>query len=78
MKARTVANQFQAEVISHHGLLATIISDKDPRFQGNFRKKYYSAAVVLHTCRVLMISQRVKTLTEQKDKPLESLLSHQG
>ena len=30
--ARTVASRFLAEVVSHHGLPATIISDRDPRF----------------------------------------------
>ena len=30
--AQTVASHFLAEVMSHHGLLATIISDRDPRF----------------------------------------------
>ena len=29
--ARTVASCFLAEVVSHHGLPATIISDRDPR-----------------------------------------------
>ena len=36
---RTVANRFLAEVVSHHGLLATIISVRDPRFQGSFWKE---------------------------------------
>ena len=30
--AQTVASRFLAEVMSHHGLLVTIISDRDPRF----------------------------------------------
>ena len=30
--AQTVANHFLAEVVSHHGGPATIISDRDPRF----------------------------------------------
>ena len=30
--ARTVASHFLAEVVSHHGLPATIINDGDPRF----------------------------------------------
>ena len=30
--AQTVASHFLAEVMSHHGLPATIISDRDPRF----------------------------------------------
>ena len=30
--ARTVASHFLAEVVSHHGLPATIINDRDPRF----------------------------------------------
>ena len=30
--AQTVASHFLAEVMSHHGLPATNISDKDPRF----------------------------------------------
>ena len=30
--ARTVASCFLAEVVSHHGLPKTIISDRDPRF----------------------------------------------
>ena len=35
----TVASRFLAEVMSHHGLPATIISDRDPRFQGSFWKE---------------------------------------
>ena len=34
--AKTVASHFLAEVMSHHGLPATIIGDRDPRFQGSF------------------------------------------
>ena len=30
--AQTVANRFLAEVVSHHGLTVTIISDRSPRF----------------------------------------------
>ena len=30
--AQTVASSFLAEVVSHHGLLATIISDRNLRF----------------------------------------------
>ena len=30
--AQTVASRFLAEVVSHHGLPVTIISDRDPRF----------------------------------------------
>ena len=30
--AQTVASHFLAEVMSHHGLPVTIISDRDPRF----------------------------------------------
>ena len=37
--ARTVASRFLAEVMSHHGLPVTIISDRDPRFQGSFWKE---------------------------------------
>ena len=37
--AQTVASHFLAEVVSHHGLLATIISDRDPMFQGSFWKE---------------------------------------
>ena len=39
--ARTVANcfHFLAEVMSHHGLPATIINNGDPRFQGSFWKE---------------------------------------
>ena len=37
--ALTVASCFLAEVVSHHGLLATIISNRDPRFQGSFWKE---------------------------------------
>ena len=37
--ARTVASCFLAEVMSHHGLPATIISDRDLRFQGSFWKE---------------------------------------
>ena len=29
--AQTVASHFLAEVMSHHGLPATVISDRDPR-----------------------------------------------
>ena len=36
---QTVASFFLAEVVSHHRLLATIISDRDPRFQGSFWKE---------------------------------------
>ena len=31
-----VASHFLAEVMTYHGFLATIISDRDPRFQGSF------------------------------------------
>ena len=34
--AQTVASCFLAEVMGHHGFLATIISNRDPRFQGSF------------------------------------------
>ena len=34
--AQTVASCFLAEVLSHHRILETIISNRDPRFQGNF------------------------------------------
>ena len=37
--AQTVASCFSAEVVSYYGLPATIISDRDPRFQGNFWKE---------------------------------------
>ena len=37
--ARTVASHFLLEAMSHHGLLVTIISDRDPRFQGRFWKE---------------------------------------
>ena len=37
--AQTVASRFLAEVMSHHGLPATIISDRDPIFQGSFWKE---------------------------------------
>ena len=36
LDTQTVASCFLAKVVSHHGLPATIISDRDPRFQGNF------------------------------------------
>ena len=39
MDARTVASHFLTEVVSHHGLLAIIISDRDPRFKGSFWKE---------------------------------------
>ena len=39
MDAQTVASHFLVEVVSHHGLLETIISDRDPRFQGSFWKE---------------------------------------
>ena len=32
---RTVASHFLAEAVGHHGLQATIISDRDARFQGS-------------------------------------------
>ena len=32
---QTVASRFLAEVVSHHGLPATIINDRDPRFQAS-------------------------------------------
>ena len=37
--AQTVASCFLVEVVRHHGLPATIISDRDPRFQGSFWKQ---------------------------------------
>ena len=37
--AQTVAGCFLAEVVSHHGLPETIISNRDPRFQGSFWKE---------------------------------------
>ena len=37
--ARTVASCFLAEVMIHYGLLVTIISNRDPRFQGSFWKE---------------------------------------
>ena len=37
--AQTVASHFLTEVVSHHGLPATIISDRDPMFQGSFWKE---------------------------------------
>ena len=37
--AQTVASCFLAEVVSHHGFPTTIISDRDPRFQGSFWKE---------------------------------------
>ena len=37
--SQTVSSHFLAEIVSHHGLPATIISDKDPRFQGSFWKE---------------------------------------
>ena len=36
---QTVASHFLAEVMSYHGLLVTIINDRDPRFQGSFWKE---------------------------------------
>ena len=33
---QTVASHFLAKVVSHYGLPVIIISNKDPRFQGNF------------------------------------------
>ena len=36
---QTVASHFLTEVVSHHRLPATIISDRDPRFQGSFWKE---------------------------------------
>ena len=37
--AQTVASCFLPEVVSHHGLPATIISARDPRFQRSFWKE---------------------------------------
>ena len=37
--AQTVASHFLTEVVSYHGLTETIISDRDPRFQGSFWKE---------------------------------------
>ena len=37
--ARTVASHFLAEIMSHHGIPETIISDREPRFQGSFWKE---------------------------------------
>ena len=37
--AQIVASHFLAEVVSHHGLPATIISDRHPRFQESFWKE---------------------------------------
>ena len=37
--AQTVASHFLAELVSYHGLPATITSDRDPRFQGSFWKE---------------------------------------
>ena len=39
MDAQTVVSHFLTEVVSHHGLPETIISDRDPRFQGSFWKE---------------------------------------
>ena len=39
MDAQTVASHFLTEVVSHHRLPETIISDRDPRFQGSFWKE---------------------------------------
>ena len=36
LDAQTVASHVLAKVMSHHGLPVTIISDRNPRFQGNF------------------------------------------
>ena len=36
---QTVARHFLAEVVSHHRLSVTIISDRDPRFQESFWKE---------------------------------------
>ena len=37
--ARIVASHFLTEVMSYHRLPATIISNRDPRFQGSFWKE---------------------------------------
>ena len=37
--AQTVGSRFLADVVSHHGLPVTIISDRDPTFQGSFWKE---------------------------------------
>ena len=37
--ARSVASHFMLEIVIHHGFLATIISDRDPTFQGSFWKE---------------------------------------
>ena len=39
MGAQTVVSHFLTEVMSHHGLLAITISDRDPRFQRSFWKE---------------------------------------
>ena len=39
MDARTVASHFLKKIVSYHGLPETIISDRDPRFQGSFWKE---------------------------------------
>ena len=39
MDAQNVVSHFLTEVMSHHGLPETIISDRDPRFQGSFWKE---------------------------------------
>ena len=36
LDVQTVTNCLIAKVMSHHGLLVTIISNRDPRFQSNF------------------------------------------
>ena len=36
---QTVVNHFPADIMSHHGLLMTISSDRDPSFQGSLWKE---------------------------------------
>ena len=34
--AKIIASHFLAEIMSHHRLPETIVSDRDPRFKGSF------------------------------------------
>ena len=46
--AQTVASRFLAEVISHHWMLATMISDRDPGSKKASRKSYWCNKILHH------------------------------
>ena len=41
--AKTVARVFFKEVVKYHGLPATIVSDRDTRFTGNFWRELFKS-----------------------------------